>query len=157
MKAWQALSSGWTAFAIPSNIQKRLYKFLLRKSIGRFLAQDLDFENFDVELVNGCIELRDLDLNLEVEFGCFIPLFGSVPLYIIMPSPLLQVLDELISDSPFSIIEGHIGGITASLPWSNFWSGDIVLEMRGLRLTLKPELNRPKRGKFLILNSKSSF
>jgi N-terminal region of Chorein or VPS13 len=68
MKAWQALSSGWTAFAIPSNIQKRLYKFLLRKSIGRFLAQELDFENFDVELVNGCIELRDLDLNLEVSY-----------------------------------------------------------------------------------------
>ncbi|KAI8579183.1 hypothetical protein K450DRAFT_210478 [Umbelopsis ramanniana AG] len=122
MKAWQALSSGWTAFAIPSNIQKRLYKFLLRKSIGRFLAQELDFENFDVELVNGCIELRDLDLNLEV-------------------------LDEILADTPFTITEGHIGGITASLPWSNFWSGDIVLEMRGLRLTFKPEAKRPRKDK----------
>ncbi|CAO3665912.1 unnamed protein product [Umbelopsis ramanniana] len=122
MKAWQALSSGWTAFAIPSNIQKRLYKFLLRKSIGQFLAQELDFENFDVELVNGCIELRDLDLNLEV-------------------------LDEILADTPFSITEGHIGGITASLPWSNFWSGDIVLEMRGLRLTFKPDTKKPRKEK----------
>lgn len=68
MRAWQALSSGWTAFAIPTNIQKRLYKFLLRKSIGRFLAQELDLENFDVELINGSIEMRDLDLNLEVRY-----------------------------------------------------------------------------------------
>ncbi|KAJ2959641.1 hypothetical protein NQZ79_g4914 [Umbelopsis isabellina] len=122
MRAWQALSSGWTAFAIPTNIQKRLYKFLLRKSIGRFLAQELDLENFDVELINGSIEMRDLDLNLEV-------------------------LNELISETPFTITEGYIGGITASLPWSNFWSGDIVLEMRGLRITLKPELNKPKKDK----------
>ncbi|KAG2180979.1 hypothetical protein INT43_008561, partial [Umbelopsis isabellina] len=92
------------------------------KSIGRFLAQELDLENFDVEFINGNIEMRDLDLNLEV-------------------------LNDLISESPFTITEGYIGGITASVPWSNFWSGDIVLEMRGLRITLKPELNKPKKEK----------
>jgi hypothetical protein len=148
MKAWQALSSGWTAFAIPSNIQKRLYKFLLRKSIGRFLAQELDFENFDVELVNGCIELRDLDLNLEVSHA--LTFYLRVVLIFIVFFNFLQVLDEILADTPFSITEGHIGGITASLPWSNFWSGDIVLEMRGLRLTFKPETKKPRKGTIYV-------
>lgn len=65
MKAWNYLS-GWTNFSIPSNIQKRLYKFILKKAIGPFLQDDLDLENFDIELVNGSVELRDLKLNLDV-------------------------------------------------------------------------------------------
>lgn len=66
MKAWQFLPSFWNSFALPTNIQKRLYKFLLRKAIGQFLAKELDLDNFDIELYNGSVELRDLDLNLEV-------------------------------------------------------------------------------------------
>lgn len=66
MKAWSYLSSGFTNIPIPSNIQKRLYKFLLRKAIGQFLATDLDVDNFDIELLNGSVELRDLELNLDV-------------------------------------------------------------------------------------------
>jgi hypothetical protein len=65
MKAWDYLS-GWKNFALPSNIQKRLYKFLLRRAIGQFLQTELDLDNFDIELVNGSVELRDLDLNLQV-------------------------------------------------------------------------------------------
>lgn len=65
MKAWNYLS-GWTSFSLPKNIQKRLYKFLLRKAIGQFLQNELDLENFDIELMNGSVELRDLDLNLQV-------------------------------------------------------------------------------------------
>lgn len=67
MKAWDYLS-GWTNFSIPSNIQKRLYKFILKKAIGPFLQHDLDLDNFDIELVNGSVELRDLNLNLEVDY-----------------------------------------------------------------------------------------
>jgi hypothetical protein len=66
MNAWSYLSSGFTNIPLPSNIQKRLYKFLLRKALGQFLAKDLDMENFDFELLNGSLELRDLELNLDV-------------------------------------------------------------------------------------------
>lgn len=66
MNAWDFLPSAWSNFALPTNIQKRLYKFLLRKAIGQFLANELDLDNFDIELVQGSVELRDLDLNLQV-------------------------------------------------------------------------------------------
>ena len=75
MKAWQFLPSVWNSFALPTNIQKRLYKFLLRKAIGQFLAKELDLDNFDIELYNGSVELRDLDLNLEV---CTMSIGGGV-------------------------------------------------------------------------------
>jgi hypothetical protein len=65
MKAWDYLS-GWTNFSLPNNIQKRLYKFLLRRAIGQFLQNELDLENFDIGIMNGSVELRDLDLNLQV-------------------------------------------------------------------------------------------
>lgn len=66
MKAWNYLS-GWTnSFSLPSNIQKKLYKFLLKRAIGPFLENDLDLDNFDIELVNGSVELRELKLNLTV-------------------------------------------------------------------------------------------
>lgn len=65
MKAWNYLSE-WTSYALPKNIQKRLYKFVLRRAIGQFLQNELDLENFDIALMNGNLELRDLDLNLQV-------------------------------------------------------------------------------------------
>ena len=66
MQAWNYIS-GWTSFSLPKNIQKRLYKFLLRKVIGQFLQTELDLDNFDVGIMNGSVDLRDLDLNLEVK------------------------------------------------------------------------------------------
>ncbi|ORZ01123.1 hypothetical protein BCR43DRAFT_434414 [Syncephalastrum racemosum] len=113
MKAWDFIPSAWSNFALPTNIQKRLYKFLLRKAIGQFLANELDLENFDIELVNGSVELRDLDLNL-------------------------HTLNELLVDTPFMIEQGRVASIHATLPWSSFWSGDIALKVQGLQITLRP-------------------
>ncbi|KAI8145032.1 hypothetical protein BJV82DRAFT_666949 [Fennellomyces sp. T-0311] len=107
MKPWNFIPSAWTTFTLPTNIQKRLYKFLLRKAIGQFLANDLDLENFDIELVNGGKQ-NDSRLN------------------------------EWIADTPFVLEQGRVGSISASLPWSNFWSGDIALKVQGLHLTLRP-------------------
>ncbi|KAI9249301.1 hypothetical protein BY458DRAFT_559947 [Sporodiniella umbellata] len=111
MKAWDYLS-GWTNFSIPSNIQKRLYKFILKKAIGPFLQDDLDLENFDIELVNGSVELRDIKLNLEK-------------------------LNELLQDTPFMIEKGQVSCIHASLPWANHWSG-VSIDIQGLEINLVP-------------------
>ncbi|KAI8978090.1 hypothetical protein BDB01DRAFT_852630 [Pilobolus umbonatus] len=117
MKAWL---SGWTNFALPTNIQKRLYKFLLRKALGQFLENDLDLHNFDIELVNGSVELRDLNLNL-------------------------QTLNDLLGDVPLILEEGKVACISASLPWANFWSGDITLKIQGLQLQLRPIKDKPRK------------
>ncbi|KAI7888841.1 uncharacterized protein EV154DRAFT_539128 [Mucor mucedo] len=118
MKAWEYLS-GWTNFSLPNNIQKRLYKFLLRKAIGQFLQNELDLENFDIGLMNGSVELRDLDLNL-------------------------QTLNKLLNDTPFILEEGKVACINATIPWTTLWSGDISLKIQGLHLALRPIKNKPK-------------
>jgi hypothetical protein len=46
---------------------QRLYKFVLKKLLGRFLKRgDLDLDQFDVQLSDGVLELRDVELNTEV-------------------------------------------------------------------------------------------
>ncbi|RCI05217.1 autophagy- protein 2 [Rhizopus stolonifer] len=118
MKAWNYLS-GWTNFSIPSNIQKRLYKFILKKAIGPFLQDDLDLENFDIELVNGSVELRDLKLNLDK-------------------------LNELLQDTPFMVEKGQVSCIHASLPWANHWSG-VSIDIQGLEINLVPVKQKKRK------------
>ncbi|KAI8990792.1 hypothetical protein BDF20DRAFT_2784 [Mycotypha africana] len=121
MKAWNYIY-GWANFALPSNIQKRLYKFVLRKAIGQFLQNELDLEHFDIALLNGSVELRDLDLNL---------LF----------------INKLIWDTPFTLEKGRVSSISVSIPWSKLLSGDITIKIQGLHLTLRPVKNKPKEAK----------
>jgi len=45
---------------------KRFYKFLLKKVLGNFLQYDLDMHQLDVQLAKGEIELRDLEINVQV-------------------------------------------------------------------------------------------
>lgn len=62
------MSSLWTSISnsIPTTLYKRLFKFLLKRAIGQFLSSDLDLENLEVQLGNGVVVLRELELNLEV-------------------------------------------------------------------------------------------
>jgi hypothetical protein len=48
-------------------------------------------------------------------------------------------------DTPFILEKGRVSSINASLPWANFWSGDISLNIHGLHLALRPVKNKPKK------------
>ncbi|KAF1796478.1 hypothetical protein FB192DRAFT_1292335 [Mucor lusitanicus] len=127
MKAWSYLSE-WTSYALPKNIQKRLYKFVLRRAIGQFLQNELDLENFDIALMNGNLELRDLDLNL-------------------------QFINKLLDDTPFVLEKGSVASISASIPWAKLLTADISLKIQGLQLCLRPVKNKPRAHKGKISNS----
>ncbi|KAG9306596.1 hypothetical protein G9A89_004793 [Geosiphon pyriformis] len=115
--------SGWNLnINIPATIQKRLLKFLLKKAIGQFLADELDLENLEVEFGKGLVHLRELQLNV-------------------------KVLNELLTDLPIVIKNGRIGGIIATVPWKNIWSCDCQLEIYGLQLTVFPEQLKPRNAK----------
>ena len=43
---------------------KRLYKFILKRILGPFLADELDLDQLDVELSKGLLHLGDLELNV---------------------------------------------------------------------------------------------
>ncbi|GAN01286.1 autophagy regulatory protein [Mucor ambiguus] len=121
MKAWSYLSE-WTSYALPKNIQKRLYKFVLRRAIGQFLQNELDLENFDIALMNGNLELRDLDLNL-------------------------KFINKLLDDTSFVLEKGSVSSINASIPWAKLLTADISLKIQGLQLCLRPVKNKPREYK----------
>lgn len=62
------MSSLWafTSWTIPITLQKRILKFVLKKTIGQFLATELDLVHLDVQLGRVHVGLRNLDLNVEV-------------------------------------------------------------------------------------------
>ncbi|KAI8885102.1 hypothetical protein K501DRAFT_246445 [Backusella circina FSU 941] len=110
MKAWEYLSS-WTTFNLSSNIQKRLYQFLLRKAIGQFVQNDLD--NFDIDLKNGHVELRKLELNLEK-------------------------LNDALDGMPLLLERGQVESIQISFPWSDLSCGEVYLKIQGVNIDLIP-------------------
>jgi autophagy-related protein 2 len=44
---------------------KRVYKFLLKRLLGRLLVNEIDLEQLEVQLGAGTLELRDLLLDTE--------------------------------------------------------------------------------------------
>lgn len=73
------MSSLWTSISnsIPTTLYKRLFKFLLKRAIGQFLSSDLDLDNLEVQLGNGVVVLRELELNLEVNLLSVLFTFSS--------------------------------------------------------------------------------
>ncbi|KAG5462989.1 MAG: hypothetical protein BJ554DRAFT_2509 [Olpidium bornovanus] len=108
MNVWTSLAG---SYAIPNTLQKRLLKFLLKRAIGQFLAEELDLDNLDVQLGKGQVHLRELELDAEV-------------------------LNDAAAGLPVTVVKGSIGGITASLPWKNIWRGSCELHVEHLELIL---------------------
>ena len=54
---------------IPSSIQKRIFKFLLKRTLGRFLSKEIDLEQLEVQLGAGFVQLNDLEINVDVSLG----------------------------------------------------------------------------------------
>ncbi|KAJ2610996.1 autophagy- protein 2 [Coemansia sp. RSA 1365] len=55
--------TGWSfslpSWAVSNSLQKRLVKFLLRRTVGQFLKPGLDDDNLDVQLSGGQVRLRN--------------------------------------------------------------------------------------------------
>ncbi|KAJ2625222.1 autophagy- protein 2 [Coemansia sp. RSA 1358] len=54
--SWSFTMPSWAA---SNSLQKRLVKFLLRRTVGQFLKADLDDENLDVQLSGGQLRLKN--------------------------------------------------------------------------------------------------
>ncbi|KAJ3044694.1 autophagy- protein 2 [Rhizophlyctis rosea] len=106
---------------IPQSLQKRLLKFLLKRAIGQFLATELNLANLDVELSEGRVVLKDLDLNVDL-------------------------LNDLAVDLPFVVTDGRISQITAVVPWMDIWTGNCSLELDELYIEITPIPEDPNHG-----------
>ncbi|KJE89527.1 hypothetical protein CAOG_008461 [Capsaspora owczarzaki ATCC 30864] len=95
-------------------LQKRVLKFLLKRTVGQFLASELQLDQVDVQLGDGRVHLHNLALDVDS-------------------------LNQQVADLPFRITHGSIGTIRASIPWKDIWRGSCELEFDNLRICLSPK------------------
>eukprot|EP01135_Chromosphaera_perkinsii_P009738 Nk52_evm3s1869 gene=Nk52_evmTU3s1869 len=113
----------FASFSIPETLQKRLSKFVLKRTIGQFLEEDIELDNLSVKISTGILELESLHLNVEA------------------------LNDTLPNSAPVRINSGFIGKVKAVIPWHNIWGGSCKVEFEDLQLTLKPRDEFEQRGK----------
>ncbi len=142
---------------------KRFYKFILKRLIGNFLKNELDLEQLDVQLGAGVVQLKNLELNIDVRSVVVVCFSGSKLMEICLcwsflhTCPfvfLFQVLNGVTEDLPLSFIRGTIGNIKATIPWRNILHEPCKVELDGLELTLSPscELKRPGTPAYCALS-----
>ncbi|TMW62110.1 hypothetical protein Poli38472_009603 [Pythium oligandrum] len=96
---------------------KRLYKFVLKRLIGRFLAEDeIDLDQLDVHLRSGRLELCDLLLNAEV-------------------------LNREVCEAnglPFRVKKGYLGSVRVTISYTNILSESCLVEIDDIEVILVP-------------------
>ncbi|CAH0519484.1 unnamed protein product [Peronospora belbahrii] len=96
---------------------KRLYKFVLKRMIGRFLAADeLDLDQLDVHLRSGRLELCDLLLNADV-----------------LNTELCEA-----QGLPFKVKKGYLGSVRVSISYASIMSESCLVEIDDIEIILVP-------------------
>lgn len=96
---------------------KRLYKFVLKRMIGRFLAADeLDLDQLDVHLRSGRLELCDLLLDADV-----------------LNAELCEA-----QGLPFRVKKGYLGSVRVAISYANIMSESCLVEIDDIEVILVP-------------------
>ncbi|GLE08317.1 hypothetical protein PINS_up019382 [Pythium insidiosum] len=96
---------------------KRLYKFVLKRLIGRFLADDeIDLDQLDVHLRSGRLELCDLMLSAEM-----------LNAEVCEPHGL-----------PFRVKKGYLGSVRVTISYTNIMSESCLVEIDDIEIVLEP-------------------
>nr|CCA27528.1 autophagyrelated protein putative [Albugo laibachii Nc14] len=105
---------------------KRLYKFVLKRLIGRYLAHDeLDLDQLDVHVRAGKIELCDLKLNADVLNAEWFDFWSS-------PS------QKKGFSAPFRIEKGYIGSVRVTISYAKILTESCTVEFDDIELLLVP-------------------
>ncbi|KAJ2744885.1 autophagy- protein 2 [Coemansia sp. BCRC 34301] len=99
--SWSVSLPSW---AVSNTLQKRLVKFLLRRTVGQFLKTELDDEHLDVQLSSGQLRLKNVELSEEA------------------------------TGLPVSVRSGVVGTVLVSVPWTQLWTGHCELIIEDLVL-----------------------
>ena len=91
---------------------KRFYTFLLKKLIGDYLKDELKQHQLEVELRKGVLELKDLELAVEV-------------------------LNEAVDGLPFKFVKGRVRSARVEIPWHSLSTQNCKLRLTGLALTVE--------------------
>ncbi|CAG0883695.1 unnamed protein product [Darwinula stevensoni] len=97
-------------------VKNRACRYLLQRYLGQYLEHKLTLDQLSVDLYSGVGRITDI----------FLDVVG------------LNELGEQYH-LPLEFIEGYVGEITISIPWSSLLNESIFMEVRGLRLTVQPK------------------
>ncbi|CAM9138705.1 unnamed protein product, partial [Choristocarpus tenellus] len=95
---------------------KKLYRFVLKKLVGRFLEDDITLDQLDVHLRAGRLELTDLSLKVE-EF-----------------SPILK-------DQPFRISSARVGKLRVEISYTNILSESLTFNVDDIVVDVVPRIS----------------
>jgi VPS13-like, N-terminal len=99
---------------LPSNLQKRLLSYALTHVLGTFLeAQSFSLENLELQILNGSVSLRNLELNAAKVNG-------------------------LLKLPGVEIVEGRVGEVILQIPVRDVLSGNISVKIREVQVFVRP-------------------
>ena len=105
---------------------KSLYKFVLKRLIGRYLAHDeLDLDQLDVHVRAGKIELCDLKLNANVLNAEWFDFWSSSS-------------QKSGYNAPFRIEKGYIGSVRVTISYAKILTESCTVEFDDIELLLVP-------------------
>ena len=93
---------------------RRVFKFIVKRALGRALENDLDVEQLDVALSTGTFELRDAILDCE------------------------YLRQHLGASAPALPSSGRVGWIRATVPWNALGVEPCVVEIGDVDVVLVP-------------------
>jgi hypothetical protein len=114
--SWLSLPS-----LLPSNLQKRLLSYALTHILGTFLEpHTFSSENLELQLLNGSVSLRGLDLNA-------------------------SKINGLLRIPGIEIISGTIGLVSVQIPVRDMLSGRISISISDVHVLVRPSEKRTIR------------
>ncbi|XP_043931707.1 autophagy-related protein 2 homolog A [Protopterus annectens] len=103
-------------FPWSSSIKKRACRYLLQHYLGHFFEERLSLDQLSLDLYNGSGSVRDIHLDI-----------WSVN----------ELLDSM--SAPLEIIDGFVGSISVTIPWSALVTENCTVEITGLQVTCRPK------------------
>ena len=92
---------------------RRVFRFALRRALGKALKNDIDVEQLDVALGAGTLELRDLVLDCDY-------------------------LTRQLGHESLRVEEGRVGWVRATIPWNALGTKSCVVEIGDVDLVVTP-------------------
>lgn len=108
--------SSFPSLGIPntSGLQSRLFKFLLRRFLGPFLANEPNPSQLDLQLSEGVLRLNDLAFNCEN-------------------------INEKLAGAGLRVSSGWIGSVLVKIPWKEImWQGEISIQITDVDIEIEP-------------------
>ncbi|KAM9301925.1 autophagy-related protein 2 homolog A [Gastrophryne carolinensis] len=110
-------------FPWSTSIKTRACRYLLQHYLGHYLEERLSLEQLSLDLYNGSGRLTDIHLDI-----------WSVN----------DLLDS--AGAPLEIIDGFIGSISVTIPWSALITENCTLEVSKLQVTCRPRYKAASAG-----------